>query len=170
MKHRIVPSSLACDACTTLTPGSRCPNRCERNFVLSSWSSSFKHSREAGMITADDWVDVMHVQIAKICARAECRVFVAHGDVADAYLGFIAGEPEERVVYYCFVKELYRGHGTARALFAALGIEPRSRFVYPCNTRMLTGEANLRSKIPLAIRDPAVARYPKEQRHRSHAT
>lgn len=170
MTNRIAPSSLACDVCSAQQSGTRCPKRCERNFVLSSWSGSLKHSREAGMITAEDWVSVMHRQIAKICARPECRVLIAYGDDPSLFLGFIAGEPEERVVYYCFVKELYRRGGLAGALFAELGIDPRGRFAYPCSTRILTDpETNLRMKIPLAIRDPSVARYPKNQRHRSHA-
>jgi GNAT superfamily N-acetyltransferase len=173
MKTRITPSSLGCEVCSVLAPAERCPMRCERNFVLSSWSGSLKHSREAGMITADDWVSVMHRQIAKICARPECRVLIAHGEGpvgSGVFLGFIAGEPDERIVYYCFVKELYRRHGIARQLFAELGVDPRGRFAYPCSTRILTDpETNLRTKIPLAIRDPSVARYPKNQRHRSHA-
>lgn len=168
MKFRIAPTAMTCAACATLPPGARCPDRCERNFVQSGWSSSLKHSRDAGMITTDDWVGVMHRQIASITARPECRVLVAHGD--GTYLGFIAGEPDERIVYYCFVKGLYRRNGIARALFAALGVDPASRFAYPCTTQMLDDpQTLLRRKIPLAHRDPTVARYPKTQRHRSYA-
>jgi hypothetical protein len=166
VKPRITATTLACPTCAPLPVGARCPDRCARNFVLGGWSSSLKHSRDAGMITADDWITVMHEQIAKICARRECRVYVAVGDAADVYLGFIAGEPEERIVYYCFVKELYRQRGVARSLFEALGIHPRSRFAYPCMTR---SSKSLAAKIPLAQHDPAVARYPKHERHRSYA-
>lgn len=165
---RIVPTKLVCSACVSLPVGARCPARCERNFVLGAWSASFKHSREAGMVTAEDWDDVMHVQIAKICARPECKVLVAHGEVEDSFLGFIAGEPTEKVVYYCFVKENYRGEGIARALFAALDIDPLEPFVYPAMTKALSDPA-LRNKIPLARRDPAVGRYPKQHRHRRTA-
>lgn len=163
---RIVQTALTCPACQALAPGARCPGRCARNFVLGGWSSSLKHSRDAGMITSDNWVTVMHNEIAIICARPECRVLVAHGVVDDVYLGFIAGEPEERVVYYCFVKDTYRGNGHARALFEALGVDPKGRFVYPASTRT---SRTLRDKIPLAIHDPAVARYPKQDRHRRYA-
>lgn len=165
---RIAPTKLSCSACVSLPVGARCPARCERNFVLGGWSASFKHSREAGLIVASDWDDVMHVQLAKICARPECRVLVAHGQVADSFLGFIAGEPSEAVVYYCFVKEAYRRRGIARALFEALGVDPAKPFLYPALTRALADPA-LRNKIPLARRDPAVGRYPKQLRHRSIA-
>lgn len=168
MKFRIAPTSLSCAACASLPPGERCPDRCARNFVLSGWSSSSKDSREAGMITAEDWVDVMHVQIAKIVARPECRVLVAHGEPG-VYLGFIAGEPDERIVYFCYVKSLYRRSGIARALFESLGIDPRGRFAYPMNTRFLETEKALRPKIPYAVRDRAVFCYPKNLRHRSYA-
>lgn len=162
---RIAQTKLACSACVSLPIGARCPARCERNFVLGGWSASFKHSREAGLITAGDWDDVMHVQLAKICARPECRVLVAYGQVDDSFLGFIAGEPTESVVYYCFVKENYRCNGIARALFAELGVDPRKQFLFPALTRALADPA-LRNKIPLARRDPAVGRYPKQLRHR----
>jgi hypothetical protein len=170
MRHRIVPTSLICGICDALPAGERCPARCARNFVLGAWSSSFKHSRDAGMICHDDWIDVMHAQITKLCSRPECRVLVAVGEVSpDMYLGFIAAEPSERVVYYCFTKELYRRRGIASALFGAIGIDPRSRFAYPASTRALNDPStNLRAKIPLAVRDPAVARYPRDQRHRSY--
>jgi hypothetical protein len=172
MKHRVVRTLLVCNVCSSLRAGERCPARCTRNFVLGGWSSSLKHSTEAGMITASDWIDVMHPQIAKICARPETRVMVAIGEVADdAYLGFIAGEPTENVVHYVFVKELYRQRGIASSLFKALGVDPKSRFAYPANTRVVTDPAGayLKRKIPLAVRDPAVARYPKSERHRSYS-
>lgn len=167
MKLRIAPTTLSCASCAALSPGARCPVRCERNFVLGGWSSSLKHSRDAGMITSDDWIAVMHEQIAKICARPEARVLVAADTVM---LGFIAGEPAERIVYYCFVKEAYRRRGVARQLFEAFGIDPRSRFAYPARTAILgSPETMLRNKIPLAIHDPAVARYSKPDRHRSYS-
>jgi len=120
------------------------------------------------MITAEDYGDIMRSQIAKICARPECRVLVAYGE-ADVYLGFVAGESDERVVYYCFVKEVYRRCGVARALFERLGIDPLIRFAYPASTRILTDrDTRLATKIPRAVHDPAVARYPKSQRHRSY--
>lgn len=161
----IALTTLACLACASLPYSARCPERCPRNFVLGGWSSSLHHSRDSGMITTGDYRDVMHEQIAKICARPECRVLVASGD-GGVHLGFIAGEPSERVVYYCFVKDLYRRHGVSRALFAELGVDPRARFAYPCVTRMAKV---LAGKVPFAVHDPAVARYPKQERHRSYA-
>lgn len=175
MKLRIVPSSLVCKACGKLAIGARCPDpdHCARNFVLGAWSSSMHHSRDAGMITAVDYAEIQRTQNAKICARPECKVLVAIDDDIgpNAFVGFIAGEPEERIVYYCFVKELSRRQGIARVLFAALDIDPCSRFAYPASTFILASPEGprLSTKIPLARRDPAVARYPKQQRHRRYA-
>jgi len=165
---RIAPTSLSCPSCSALPIGARCPARCERNFVLGAWSASFKHSREAGLIVATDWDEVMHGQIAKICSRPECRVLVAYGQVEDSFLAFVAGEPTEQVVYYCFVKESYRLNGIARALFSALGVDPLKPFLFPAVTRALS-DSSLRQKIPLARRDPAVGRYPKQLRRRKSA-
>lgn len=171
MNFRIAPTSLACTACSSLPADARCPERCARNFVLGGWSSSMKHSRDSGMIVATKYPRVMHEQIADICARPECRVLVAVGTSANVFGGFIAGEPDERIVYYVFVKGHYRRGGLSRRLFVALGIDPTSRFAYPCSTDALEDPAHGRlvRKIPRAVHDPAVARYPKSERHRSYA-
>jgi hypothetical protein len=172
MKLRIVPTSLACAACASLPADARCPERCPRNFVLTSWSSSLKHSRDAGPICSEDYPSVMNAQIAKWCARPECRVLlgVDLSVDADTFVGFIAGEPLERVVYYVFVKPRYQRRGAARALFTALGIDPIARFAYPCTTKMLDDpKIGLSRKVPNAVRDPFVARFPKSQRDRSYA-
>jgi hypothetical protein len=168
MKFHIALTTLACLACAELPFTVRCPERCPRNFVLGAWSSSQRHCRDAGMITSRNYAKVMHAEISAICARPECRVHVATGDPGNGsvYLGFIAGEPTEHVVYYCFVKDIYRRRGVARALFAELGVDPRSRFAYPSQTRTAK---MLQVKFPLAVHDQAVARYPKEERHRRYA-
>lgn len=171
MNFRIAPASLICNACSSLPPDARCPERCARNFVFGGWSSSMKHSRDSGMIVASNYPRVMKEQIASICARPETHVLLAIGTAANVFGGFIVGEPEERVVYYVFVKGTYRRGGLARQLFAALGIDPTTRFAYPCSTDALDDPAHGRlvRKIPRAIRDTAVARYPKSERHRSYA-
>ncbi len=166
MKFRIVPTTLACPACSALAPDARCPERCARNFVLSNWSSSLRRSPDAGMITSEDWPSVMHTQMAKICARPECRVLVAIGEAAPVFGGFIAGEPTERVVYFVFVKDHFRRSGLARQLFKSLGIDPGGRFVYPCRTY---DSLDLRDRTPHAVHDRAVGRYAKADRHRSYA-
>ena len=169
MTLRIRPAVMHCDTCATLPVTERCPAACDLRFVVSGWSSSFKDSDESGMLTSEDYSDIMHGQIKRITAREECRVLLIEDHVL---LGFIAAEPSERVVYYCFVKDEYRRNGIAGALFKALGIDPKSPFAYPANTMMLTGGYDdgprLVQKIPLARRDPSVARYPKAERRRSY--
>lgn len=164
MKFRIRPAVMTCDVCAALSATEECPASCERRFVLSGWSSSFKGSDEAGMITTDDFPHVMHAQIAKITARPECRVLLA---LDQTFLGFIAGEPEARIVYYCYVKSTYRRRGFARRLFAALGVDPAKPFTFPARTFWTF---QLRSKIPMATRDVNVARYPREQRTKDRRT
>lgn len=162
MTLRIRPAVMHCDTCATLPVTERCPAACDLRFVVSGWSSSFKDSDESGMLTSEDYSDIMHGQIKRITAREECRVLLIEDHVL---LGFIAAEPSERVVYYCYVKSTYRQHGHARRLFAAVGIDPTGVFAFPARTPMTY---TLKSKIPLAIRDRRVARYPKAERKRTY--
>lgn len=145
----------------------------DRQFVVSSWSSSYKASNSAGMIASEDWADVMHLQISKLLLRRDVRTVVAYEPSAPSFLyGFIAGDATAPVpvVFYVYVKEPYRkagwrdgvrvGDGHARGLLAALGIDPREPFLYACRTPVVT---RLTDKIPRARWEPNAARYPKSK-------
>ena len=79
-------------------------------------------------------------------------------DESEVLRGFIAYEPN--YVFYIYVPQPFRCNGIARALFAAAGIDPASRFGYACRT---LGSWQCRAKFPSAIYDPFKARFPKEQ-------
>jgi hypothetical protein len=136
----------------------------DRQFIVATWSSSYKKAHTAGIIQADDWAGIMHAQIPKILARPGMRAVIAVDKAdPDYFYGWIAGDTSDvvPVVAYIYVKEPYRRQGIARGLFAALGVDPSKRFIYPCKTGIV---AELSSKIPLARFNNNEVRYPKESR------
>ncbi len=140
--------------------------RDDRAFMIPMWSASYKKSHSAGIISTDSWATVMHREIEIILDRPGMRgvVAVEKSDPQFAY-GFIIGDTEDiidaPVVAYVYVKEPYRRSGIARGLFAALGVEPSQRFIYPCRTGIVS---KLSSKIPFARFNNNEVRYPKESR------
>lgn len=136
----------------------------DRRFIVSAWSTSYKHAHTAGMIHTDDWADVMHKQIERVLDRPDARTIVAFESKDPTFLyGWIAGDTSEGVpaVFYVYVKEPYRRAGHARRLFAALGVQPGERFVYGCRTAIVP---TLARSIPSARFNPAILRFPKERR------
>ncbi len=128
-------------------------------FVISSWSRTFKPSRSAGMIASEDWPAIMHVQIQKLLNRPNVRTIVAYENTDPTFLyGYVAGDTSGPVpiVFWCYVKEPYRRAGYGRGLFAALGVDPRERFHFTCWTPVIQ---KLAAQIPLAKHDPNLARY-----------
>lgn len=143
----------------------------DRDFVRSSWSTSFRTCYAAGLIDMDAWPDVMHAQIDRYLDRPNVRTVLAV-EKADPmfFYGFITADTTPQVerleygktrvwpalVYYCFVKADYRKVGVARRLFAAAGVDPTRPFLYACKTPMVT---RLGNKAPLAKWNPLVARF-----------
>ena len=180
---------------TIYRPADLSPASEERRFVISSWSSSYKASHFAGLITADDWAAVMHVQLGKILDRPTTRTLVAVSEDGRFLYGFIAGDTAGRqpVVHYVYVKDGFRseapkrdadgrwrsvrgaqreGPRYARGLLAALGVDPEGPFLYTCRTPVVSkidhpssGEP---SKIPRATFCPAAARYTNYQEMNHH--
>ena len=136
----------------------------ERQFVIATWSSSFKKAFAAGLIATEDWPAVMHPQLGKILDRAGSRAVIAC-DTEDStfFYGWIAGDTSEcmPVIYYCYVKEPYRKAGYARQLFAAFDVDPSQPFTMACQTPTSIA---LRDKIPRARWNPLEVRYPKDSR------
>ncbi len=147
----------------------------ERTFVIASWSASYKQSKHAGMIVAEDWPRIMHEQIGKILARPASDVIIGvDSDDASFFYGWIAGDKSGAipVVYYCYVKEPYRkagyangvriGDGYGRRLLAAFGVDPSKHFLMGCMTSAITGdrfEPGIGPKIPRAKFEPNAMRY-----------
>lgn len=133
----------------------------DHDFVVSTWSISYKRSHSAGIIQADDWAEVMRPQIVKVLARPGMRAILAYAKKdADYFYGWIAGDTSQPVplVAYVYVKEAYRRQGIARGLFDALGIDPTRPFTYACKTGIVS---ELSSKIPFARFNNNDIRYSK---------
>ena len=145
-----------------MTIAHRIATAADHDFIISSWSISYKKSHTAGIIQADDWATVMRPQFAKILARSGMRTVLAHAeDDANYFYGWIAGDASPQsvpVVAYIYVKEPYRRKGIARGLFAALGVDPSKHFVYACKTGIVS---ELSSKIPFARFNNNDIRYSK---------
>lgn len=133
------------------------PETNDLDFVTSTWSRAFKSSPAAGVIADEDWAPIMHPQIRRLIARPGVRTLLACDRDDPRFLyGFIAGEPERRVVHFCYVKQAFRRAGCARQLLIALGLDPLLPFRFTCWTPYV---AKLGSKIPRATHDPNLARY-----------
>lgn len=116
----------------------------DRQFVLSGWSSSFRTSIYAGLISNARWADVMHREFGAVIDAPTTSVIVAcePGELdhegREFLYGFIAtrnrGEP---YVYYAYVKKPYRWPRPFRIghrLFDAAGIDPAEPFTYAAGT------------------------------------
>lgn len=149
----------------------------DESFIVSTWSRAYKESPWAGMIAAEDWAAVMHVQIRKVLQRRDARTIIAYeSDDPSFFYGWICGDTEgswvtdrgrrwfdpSPVVFFCYVKESYRRAGIARGLLAALGVDPRRRFFFTCWTPML--DKIEIGRHPHAVHDPKITRHPKPER------
>jgi hypothetical protein len=145
----------------------------DRQFVIATWSSSFKHANSAGLIASEDWSTVMHPQFAKVLARRDARTIVAYERTDPTFFyGWVAGDTTDiypPYVFYAYVKEPFRRLGVARALFDRLGVDLFAPLAYACHTPAAAAMRDA-GKIPRARHKPLVARFPKEQRNRSKET
>ncbi|NUO54310.1 MAG: hypothetical protein HOV80_36155 [Polyangiaceae bacterium] len=135
----------------------------DRDFIIATWSSSFKKSHSAGLIHADDWAAVMRPQLERILDRGRAVIACDKTD-PNYFYGWIAGDTSEStpVIFYAYVKEPYRRTGIGRDLFAAFGVDPTKYFVYVCKPVSIV----LLGKVRLARFNPNEVRYPKENRRR----
>lgn len=135
-------------------------------FIISGCSASLRMTRDVPLIAMIDWANVMHPQVERLLARAQC--IVAEGSVL---AGFIIFDRDTQVVaddglhvsdyvYYVYVAQPFRRNGVARSLFHAAGIDPTSRFHYACRT---LSSYELRRQIPNAKYSPFYARYSPEE-------
>jgi hypothetical protein len=135
----------------------------DRQFIVSTWSSSWKKSHSAGIIHTDRWAGVMHPEFNAVLDLPDSRALIACEEKdPDFFYGWIAGDTSENtpVIFYVYVKESYRLAGIARSLFGALGVDPAKYFVYVC------GAPIAKTLVPHARFNPNEVRYPKESRRR----
>lgn len=149
------------------------------DFVVSTWSSSYRLSPYAGLLAMATYADVMHREIATILARPSTAVTVAHepGESVETPAGprpFVYGFIAIRTdlpgpyVYYVFVKGAYRRgrrrlglpEGHATALLRAAGIDPRDPIKFACRTPL--GDLAAR-KTPLAEFDSLPGRFERPE-------
>lgn len=153
------------------------PDSDDRQFVISTWASSYKSAHAAGLILSEDWAAIMHDQIGKLLDRQNTRTIVACDPPSMLY-GFICGNTSGPVpiVHYVYVKAGYRtvqvvdgrttdgrftaprfsGPRHARGLFRALGVDPAGAFLFSCKTAIVS---QLTPKIPRGRFVPAAGRY-----------
>lgn len=146
----------------------------DRDFVVSTWSSSFRTSVYAGVLNMRTYADVMHREIKLILDHPTTLTLVAAepDDLDERGRQFLYGfvalrrhiERERPYVYYVYVKSPYRQgrkrfsleFGYATQLFRAAGVEARRPFGYAFETGWCS---TLASKIPLGEWNPLHARY-----------
>lgn len=152
----------------------------DRRFVVDAWCRSFQHSDTAGMISPARWFGVMICEVERILGAPDVETIVAYeprdtGRLADLY-GFIVFDRSAPppIVFYVYVKSVYRRAGIARGLFAAAGIDPSRLFLYACTNgivsalvqeRVVEDELDLDNvrvippKLPFAVWNPHLARF-----------
>lgn len=149
-------------------------------FVVESWQESYQHADCAGLITVEDWPDIMRGQLRKVIGREGMVVLVAYHPKATPGLadvmGWLAYErdyliPLKRkvggrhrremvkcdwpLVHYCFVKQGYRRpFGVAKALLKAAGIDRAEPMHISCRTGVVNKLGLTRAKF-----DPKIARH-----------
>lgn len=147
----------------------------DRDFIVSTWSASFRTSHYAGMISMKNYARVMHEEIALVIDHPSTLTLVAEqpGKTDEEGRPFLYGfvSAAARVspdsppyVYYVYVKSPYRRgkerHGMTKGygqqLLEAVGLRPHARFRYACQTSI---SLQLAAKIPLGEWDPLPARY-----------
>lgn len=148
---------------TDLTPG-------DRQFIIATWSSTYKNAHTAGLILAEDWAAIMHDQLGKLLERPNTRTIIACEPGGFLY-GWICGDTSGLipVVHYVYVKAGYRsmkvsedsfsGPRHARGLFRELGIDPNQPYLYSCKTPTVAALQEA-GKIPRGARFcPQAGRY-----------
>ena len=127
---------------------------------------SYRNSWDSGLICRRRWLEVMRPEARRLFRQPGVEVLIAfnpempRSSEADIY-GWLAVQrergtvmvpprrarhplpsdptiPGRTTVLYVYVKDHYRGHGFARALFERAGIDPwRDAFDYVARTRMM---------------------------------
>jgi hypothetical protein len=158
------PEECRCLCGGVISPGRRC------NFIIATWSSSYKDSHYAGILDNDTYAPAMHRQIPRVLARPGAVAMLAfERDDPDFLYGHAVAEldaHETPIVHYVFVKGPYRKLGVARGLFEALGINLKNYLVYTCKTGVVRVLLDA-DKIPRGRFDPNGIRYSKENRRRA---
>jgi len=121
----------------------------DEDFVFSSWLSSWRNSKWAGVIPNHLFADVTRVAVNQLLGRGAKVLMATNPDDPQQLLGYVCFEPG--VIHYCFTKDVVRGLGVATALLLASGTDRAKPFV----VSFLTSDARHLGKV---IHRPAYAR------------
>jgi hypothetical protein len=149
-------------------------------FVIDTWVETFRNTYAAGVVPMKFYQADYRKYVATLLADREPDVLVAYDAAAEVagaeLLGYLVFEtsatfPAGRrmktvgpVVHYCYVKEYMRGHGLARALFAAAKIDQHGELYFtfkPTEHDRKPDAKKWKDTIPRARWNPLIARYPK---------
>lgn len=162
------------------------------DFILDSWLDSYRMSHMAGPIPMSMYSDVYGQVLRQLVQRPDVEIIVAYepGEhPPDDIYGWICIERdawtrakvlefgrfvdkdvqlEQPIVHYVNVKQAFRDHGVARALFAAAGIDPERQWTHTFSTsvvpKMRARHRDGRRRENWAGHfDPRLARFPKKQ-------
>lgn len=143
-------------------------------FCVESMLENQLTSYSAGLVPVDRWFDTMRPFYTALITQPGMRAVVAYEkDDPDFFYGWIAADPTDQriksrdhsvkwwpaLVLYVMVKQNFRKRGVARALFAAVGVDPGKPFLYVANTQQAS---RLASKVPMARFNPLAIRFPKD--------
>jgi hypothetical protein len=106
--------------------------------VYSSWIRSFRDSHYAGPYPIQIYYDAIRNSIDLYRTRPGFRLMVAVNKCDhDQIYGWLAYEhiSDTQVIYYAYVKELFRRKGVLRGLLRSAYIEPARPIVYISRTR-----------------------------------
>jgi len=125
-------------------------------FIYGAWLSSFRTAHAAGVVRMARYAEVYKDTIGHLLLRPGVDVVVAEGE--GVLSGFLCAERGGHVpvVHYCYVEKPARGHGIARGMFRAAGIDPLKPFAFTFKTALVS---RLKPKMPLAKYDPLQARF-----------
>jgi len=161
-------------------------------FIIDSWVDSYRMSHMAGPIPMDIYPGIYGEVVRRLIARPDAKVIIAYEpgeEPPDDIYGWICVEEdawtrarvfehglhvdkdvrlEQPCVHYVNVKHAFRGHGVARALFAAAGVDPDRHWTHTFSTAVVTKmRQRRRDGTPrrnwAGAFDPRLARFPKKQ-------
>jgi len=167
--------------------------------VIDSWLDSYRMSHMAGPIPMSMYDDVYRRVLRELVQRPDIVVIVAYEpgeEPPNDIYGWICVERdawtranvrenglwvekdvrlEQPLVHYVNVKQAFRGHGVARALFAAAGVDPERRWTHTFSTAVVVkmrgrhrdGTERLYWRGHF---DPRLARFPKKQLPKTEPT
>lgn len=103
----------------------RPPSPSDKNFILSSWTESFRRSPWSGTLPDKPFYDEMRAHLSELMLRPSTSIlccFAPGEQPPNDVLGWVCFEADKLVLHYVYVKHAFRGEGVARALLKRSGL------------------------------------------------